>query len=65
MNAHEQFQADMVAAGRTVRHYRGRHFYDGPAVKIERDELQTLIRETTVMVQVDHLGKTALIVYPV
>ena len=47
-----------------VEHYQGRWFYEGPAVRIEADELQDVIRATSIKLQWDELGKTGLIVYP-
>lgn len=64
MSIHEQFVQDMKKAGHEVEHYRGRFFYEGPAVKCERDELQDVIRATQVKLQWDHLGRTGLVVYP-
>lgn len=60
---YEQFRRDMEAAGRAVTDYHGRYFYHGPAVACDNNELQTVIRETTVEVQWDHLG-LGWIVYP-
>ena len=46
------------------RDYHGRNYYHGPAVVCERDELQDVIRATTVTLQWDDFGKTGIIVYP-
>jgi hypothetical protein len=43
--------------------YRGRYFYDGPALDIESDELQDVIRAYPERLQWDQLGR-GLIVYP-
>lgn len=32
---HRRFVEDMEAAGLEVRHYRGRNFYQGPAVEVD------------------------------
>jgi hypothetical protein len=61
---HLKFTDDMEDAGREVEHYNGRSFYSGPAVRIEADELQDVIRETEVRLQWDQLGRDGLIVYP-
>ncbi len=61
---YEQFRQDLEEAGYEVEHYQGRWFYQGPAVRIDSDELQDIIRLTDVKVQWDELGKDGLIVYP-
>ena len=45
--------------------HHGRYAYVGPAVLIGDEELQAVIRSTTVTLQWDQLGKAGLIVYPV
>ena len=60
---HQQFTEDMEAAGYEVKPYRGRNFYDGPSVRIDRAELQDVIRVTAVRLQTDQLG-LGLVVYP-
>ena len=59
-----QFVEDMQKAGRDVVHYQGRFHWTGPAVRIDVEDLQSVIRETTVVVQMDSLGKNGRIVYP-
>ena len=62
----EKFIADMVIAEIPVdTDYHGRNFYVGPAVVIDEDLLQSIIRATSVKLQWDNLGKNSLIVYPV
>ena len=61
---YDKFTADLEEAGFEVRPYNGRFFYRGPAVRIEQDELQDVIRATTVKLQWDDMGK-GLIVYPI
>jgi hypothetical protein len=61
---YDKFRQDMQAAGREVEEYSGRDFYEGPSVQIDRDELQTIIRETTVRLLTDRRGKSDLVVYP-
>jgi hypothetical protein len=61
---HQQFTADMELAGYEVRDYQGRFYYSGPAVEVDRNELQDVIRATSVPLQWDSMGKTGLIVYP-
>lgn len=48
-----------------VQHYRGRFYYEGPAFFIDDgDDLQTVIRATTVRLQWDSLGRSGNVVYP-
>ncbi len=64
--AYVQFRADMQEAGFDVREYRGRFYYEGPAVETDRENgpcLQEIQRATRVKVQYDNLGLD-LIVYP-
>lgn len=62
---YERFTEDMENDGREVRQYRGRYYYEGPAVEIDdADELQDVIRATEVSLQWDELGKNGLIIYP-
>jgi hypothetical protein len=63
---YEQFQDECEAAGMEVEHYRGRFFYDGPAVRTDEDgwpTLQDVIRATRVPLQWDNLAFD-WIVYP-
>ena len=63
---HKIFEDDVNGViGRFVPVYRGRSYYVGPAVEIDKDDLQDLIRSTGVRLQWDDMGKTRLIVYPV
>lgn len=57
-----QFIEDMEEAGLEVRHYRGRFFWEGPAVEV--DSLQDAMQATKVRVQYDNMG-LGFIVYPV
>lgn len=57
-----QFVKDMEDAGLELRHYRGRWFWEGPAVAC--DDLQDVLSNTKVRCQWDHLG-LGWIVYPV
>lgn len=61
---HEKFVQDMNEAGYETKYYRGRFFYQGPAVKCEQDELQDIIRATRIVLQWDDLGRTGLVIYP-
>ncbi len=54
----------MEKAGREVENYRGRNFYNGPAVRVDESELQGVIRKTRVKIQWDTMGKTGIIIYP-
>lgn len=47
-----------------LEHYEGRGFYRGPAVRCDAEELNDVIRATTVRVQWDTMGKSGYIVYP-
>ena len=58
-----QFEEDMEKAGRKVENYRGRNFYNGPAVIVDESELQDVIRETKVQLQWDAMGKSDIIIY--
>jgi hypothetical protein len=58
---HSRFAADMERAGLEVRHYRGRFFWQGPAVVVgDRDQA---ISATDVACQWDQMGLD-WIVYP-
>jgi len=57
-----QFVSDMEEAGLEVEHYRGRFFWEGPAVRV--DFLQDALSETKVRCQHDSMG-LGFIVYPV
>ena len=64
--SHEKFRKDMEKAGYKVRDYKGRFFYDGPAVETDRGngpDLQDIMAATKVKVQWDNLG-LGYIVYP-
>ena len=58
---HLQFIQDMQPAGLEVRHYRGRFFWQGPAVVSEY--LNDALDQTQVRCQWDQLG-LGYIVYP-
>ena len=57
-----QFVDDMEEAGFEVEHYRGRGFWEGPAVRVDR--VQDAYSETKVACQSDQMG-LGYIVYPV
>jgi hypothetical protein len=61
-----QFVNDMESAEGfyEVEHYHGRAYWEGPAVRVEKNELQDVIRATTVRLQWDTLGD-GWIVYPI
>jgi hypothetical protein len=61
-NDHVQFVKDMEEAGLKVRHYRGRWYWEGPAVVVE--DLQDALGATKVRCQWDEFGRRASIVYP-
>ncbi len=58
---HIQFVEDMRKAGLKPYNYRGRNFYEGPAVNV--DDLQEGLSATKVSCQWDHMGK-GWVVYP-
>ena len=58
---HVQFVKDMEEAGLKVRHYRGRWYWEGPAVVVE--DLQDALGATKVRCQWDNLARD-WIVYP-
>ncbi len=58
---YEKFRKECEVAGLEVRHYRGRYFYEGPAVTTS--DIQDVIRATKVKVQWDNMGLD-WIVYP-
>lgn len=61
---HETFRKDMEEAGREVEEYHGRFYWQGPAVRVDGyEELQDVIRETTISLQWDNMG-LGYIVYP-
>lgn len=65
LHDHEQFRIDMEEAGFKVEEYRGRFYWQGPSVEVDRDELQDVIRATKVKLQSDNMGRDGLVVYPV
>jgi hypothetical protein len=58
-----QFAEELEEAGYDVYRYRGRFYYDGPAVNCGYDEFQDICRATTVRVQTDSMG-LGMVVYP-
>ena len=61
---YRQFTDDMQDAGHRVTHYAGRNFYKGPAVEIDADDFQDVIRATKLHLTTDTLGKHGMVVYP-
>lgn len=59
---HKEFVRDMEKAGLEVKHYRGRFYYDGPSVMVEN--VDDVIRLTSVKVQWDSMGRDHIVVYP-
>lgn len=59
------FVSQMEAIDLDVEHYRGRNLWEGPAVRIDADSLQDVIRGTDMKLQWDTMGRDQLIVYPV
>lgn len=47
-----------------IKHYKGRWFYEGPAIFVEDNDFQAVVRATTMPLQSDEMGKTGLVVYP-
>lgn len=58
---YEKFKREMEEAGLEVENYKGRFFWEGPAVRT--DDLQEALAKTTVTCQWDNLG-LGWIVYP-
>lgn len=58
-----KFVRDMTRAGREVRHYHGRYYWEGPSVSCDAGEYESVVRDTTVKLQRDNLG-LGWIVYP-
>jgi hypothetical protein len=58
---HATFASEMRAAGLQVRRYRGRFYWEGPAVVV--DDLQDALGVTTVHCQWDQMG-LGWVVYP-
>jgi len=60
-----QFREDMSEAGREIRFYLGKFYYEGWATVVGNfNGIQGVIRDTSVMLQWDELGKNGFIVYP-
>lgn len=55
------FAEDMRSAGLVVTHYKGRSFFEGPAVAV--DDIQDALSNTKVKCRWDQLGH-GYIVYP-
>lgn len=56
-----RFRKDMKKAGLEVQEYKGRYFYEGPAVVVK--DLQDAIRVTDIPLQWDHMG-LQWVIYP-
>ena len=59
---YNRFAEECESAGLEVYRYRGRFYYNGPAVNC--DDIQDVIRVTGVKVQWDSMGR-GYVVYPV
>jgi hypothetical protein len=67
MTVHQKFVEDMNLAGIVTAPYRGRFFWEGPAVHSDQQNgptLQDIIRNTAVPLQWDSLASN-YVVYPV
>lgn len=60
----KRWAEDVFAKGWIPREYRGRNMYVGPAVIIDPDDLQPIIRASEVNITWDAMGKHDLVVYP-
>ena len=61
---YQQFEEDCEEAGIMTEEYHGRNYYIGPSVECDDfDEVQEVIRATTIILQWDNLGR-GYIVYP-
>ena len=63
-SVYNRFVREVEEAGFSWEEYRGRDFYQGPALFIEPEELQAAIRATSMALRWDLMGKTGLVVYP-
>lgn len=62
---HIQFINDMLNAGYSINHYRGRNFYEGPSVTVKSEEYEDVIRATKLKgLKSDNMGKSGLVIYP-
>ena len=59
-----KFAEECKAAGFEVEHYRGRFYWEGPAVRCENVDYQTVCRATSMPLQSDSMG-LGIIMYPV
>jgi len=60
-----RFGKDMEKANREFEFYSGRFYYRGWATRVNNlNGLQEVIRDTSVLLQWDQLGKEGYIVYP-
>ena len=57
-----RFVKDMENAGLEVENYKGRYFWEGPAVRCS--DLQDVLSETKIKCQWDSMGR-GYIVYPI
>ncbi len=64
--SHRQWALDILGAGHdwVPAPYHGRNMYQGPAVRVDEDELQDVIRASCVRVVWDQMGKHGLVIYP-
>ena len=60
---YNKFAKDMKTAGFKPYHYRGRFYYEGPAVNCDQEEFQTVLGATKIPVQWDDMG-LGKVVYP-
>lgn len=58
------FVAEVESKGFEVEHYRGRFFWEGPAVRCDISDYPRLVRATSMTLQHDSMG-LGMIVYPV
>jgi len=61
---YQKFWKQMKKCGRELEIYFGRSYYFGPAVRCEVEEFQDIVRETTMRLQQDQMGRSGIIVYP-
>ena len=59
-----QFRSDMEQAGYQVTDYAGRCNDHSPAVRVESNDLQAVMRSTSLTLQGDTLGKRRVVIYP-
>ena len=61
---YRKFREDMETAGFIVTDYQGRFYYDGPAVIVDNEQFQDVIRATSLKLKWDEMGHSDVVIYP-